>query len=198
MRLASIVSSLLCAATIGCASAPVTAPARPTSPFTDTDLALFDDGVDLVADPDALAGQWGDDWNLEMRDRVARSDLIALVKVRTFRSDTDPEQRTTHRLQVGVERALKGVPPDEELDLATADSAAGYPTIDSHKTRLLNMQLLLLAKWVATSSGAVGSHFHLVAASDKIVTRVQAHIERDRPQNRTVIERRYDSSKGEQ
>lgn len=198
MRLAPIVTTLLCAGTIGCAAAPVTAPAHPTSPFTDADLALFDDGVDLVADPDALAGQWGDDWNVEMRDRVARSDLIALVVVRTFRSDIDPESRTTHRLLVAVDRAMKGKPPAEELDLATADSAAGYPTIDSHKARLLHMPLLLLAKWVTTSSGTVGSHFHLVAASDKIVSRVQAHIERDRPQNRTVIERHYDSSKGEQ
>jgi hypothetical protein len=198
MRLALIVSTLLCAGAIGCGAARVTAPARPTSPFTDMDLKLFDDGVDLVADPDALAGQWGDDWNLEMRDRVARSDLIALVEVRTFRSDTDPESRTTHRLSVGVDRVLKGKPPADELDLATPDSAAGYPTIDSNKGRLLHMTLLVLVKWVETNAGTVGSHFHLVAASDKIVARVQAHIERDRPQDRTVIERRYDSSKGEQ
>jgi hypothetical protein len=197
VRAWSIVPSLLCAVLIGCGK-PSAVPARPTSPFTEADTKLFDDGVDLVSDPEGLAGKWADDWNLDMRERVRRSDLIAVVTVETLRSDIDPEGRTTHRLLVEVGRVMKGKQPGDELDLASADAATGYATIDTNKGRLLHMELLALIKWVAEPDGTVSSHFHLASASENVLSRVHAHIERDRPQNRTVIERRYDSSKGEE
>lgn len=197
MRAWIIVPSLLCAALSGCGK-PASVPARPTSPFTEADTKLFDDGVDLVSDPEGLAGKWADDWNLDMRERVKRSDLIALVTVQTVRSDTDPEGRTTHRLLAEIDRVIKGKQPSDELDLATADSATGYATMETNKGRLLHAQFLALIKWVAAPDGSVSSHFHLASASQNVVSRVHAHIERDRPQERTVIERRYDSSKGEE
>jgi hypothetical protein len=181
-----------------CGGKSTTTPARPSSPFTEQDLKLFGDGVDLVADPDGLAGKWADDWNVEMRDRVDRSDLIAMVEVGTLLTDTDPEGHTTHRLVVNVGRVLKGQPPATELNLSSADGATGFPTVDSNKGRLLHMHLLALLKWVAQPDGSVSSHFHLASSSDKVVSRVVAHIARDKPQERTVVERHYDSSKGEQ
>ena len=168
-----------------------------SSPFTATDLTLFDDGVDLVSDPDGLGGRWAEDWNTEMRDRVQRSDLIALVTVSTLLTDTDPEGHTTHRLVVHIDKSMKGEPPADEINLSSPDAAAGFPTVDSNKGRLLHMRLLALLKWIAQPDGSVGSHFHLASAAEDIVSRVQAHIERDTPQSRTVIQRRYDSSKGE-
>lgn len=180
-----------------CGGPSNTTPARPTSPFTATDLRLFDDGVDLVSDPDGLGGKWADDWTIDMRDRVNRSDLIALVTVNTLLSDTDPEGHVAHRLVVEVGTAMKGLPPAAEINLSSLDSAAGFPTVDTNKNRLLHMRLLALLKWYAMPDGSVSSHFHLVADADTIVSRVQAHIERETPQNRTIIERQYDSSKGE-
>jgi len=194
----SIVLALLSSLLVACGGKSTTTPARPSSPFTEQDLKLFDDGVDLVADPDGLAGRWADDWNLEMRERVERSDLIALLEVSTLLTDTDPEGHTTHRLVVKLDKILKGQPPSMELNLSSADGAVGFPTVDSNKGRLLHMNLLLLLKWVEQPDGGVSSHFHLASSSDKVVSRVVAHIARDKPQERTVIERRYDSSKGEQ
>lgn len=193
LLLLGLVSALLAA----CGGPPTTTPARPTSPFTETDLKLFDDGVDLVSDPDGLGGKWADDWNIEMRERVGRSDLIALVTVNTLLSDTDPEGHVAHRLVVQVEKVMKGKPPSNEINLSSLDSSVGFPTVDSNKTRLLHMRLLGLLKWVEQTDGSVSSHFHLVSSADTIVSRVQAHIERDMPQERTLVERRYDSSKGE-
>jgi hypothetical protein len=191
--LLGLVSALLAA----CGGPSTTTPARPTSPFTETDLKLFDDGVDLVADPDGLGGKWADDWNIDMRDRVGRSDLIALVTVNTLLTDTDPEGDVAHRLVVQVDKVMKGVPPAGEINLSSLDSSVGFPTVDSNKTRLLHLRLLVLLKWVEEPDGSVSSHFHLVASADTIVSRVQSHIERDLPQSRTVTERRFDSSKGE-
>jgi hypothetical protein len=180
-----------------CGGSSSTTPARPTSPFTATDLRLFDDGVDLVSDPDGLGGKWADDWNIDMRDRVERSDLIALVTVNTLLTDTDPEGHVAHRLVVQVGTSMKGLPPANEINLSSPDSAAGFPTVDTNKNRLLHMRLLCLLKWYEEPDGSVSSHFHLVSDADAIISRVQAHIERETPQNRTIIERRYDSSKGE-
>jgi hypothetical protein len=197
MRSSILVIVLCCASFSACAAKPTTAPARPTSPFTEADLKLFDDGVDMVADPDALGGRWAEDWNTEMLERVRRSDLIALVEVTTLLTDTDPESHTTHHLVVSVEKVLQGKPPADEINLASRSTAAGYPSIDTNKNRLLHMQLLLLLKWVAQPDGSIASHFQLASSSDKVVSRVRAHMELDQPQNRTIIERRYDSSKGE-
>jgi hypothetical protein len=181
----------------GCGGSSTTTPARPTSPFTATDLRLFDDGVDLVSDPDGLGGKWADDWSIDMRDRVERSDLIVLVTVNTLLTDTDPEGHVAHRLVVQVGKSMKGLPPSGEINLSSPDSAAGFPTVDTNRNRLLHLRLLCLLKWYAEPDGTVSSHFHLVSDADTIISRVQAHIERETPQNRTVIERRYDSSKGE-
>jgi hypothetical protein len=194
LLLLGYVSALLA----GCGGPSNTTPARPTSPFTETDLRLFDDGVDLVSDPDGLGGKWADDWNVDMRDRVSRSDLIALVTVNTLLSDTDPEGHVAHRLVVQVGTTMKGKPPADEINLSSLDSAIGFPTVDSNKGRLLHMRLLALLKWYEQPDGSVDSHFHLVADADTIVSRVQAHIERDSPQDRTINQRRFDSSKGEQ
>jgi hypothetical protein len=124
--------------------------------------------------------------------------LIALVTVNTLLTDTDPEGHVSNRLVVQVDTTMKGMPPSEEVTLSSLDASVGFATVDSNKTRLLHMRLLALVKWVEQTDGTVSSHFHLVAPADTIVSRVQAHIERDAPQNRAVSERRYDSSKGEQ
>lgn len=197
MRISLALIGLTCVLSGGCVTKSNTTPARVTSPFTASDVKLFDDGVDLVTDPDGLGGRWAEDWNNEMRDRVQRSDLIAIVSVTTLLTDTNPEGHVTHRLVVRVEKGMKGQPPTEEINLSSPDVAAGFPTVDSNKQRLLHMRLLALLKWIAQPDGSVSSHFHLASAAEDIVSRVQAHIERDTPQNRILIERRYDSSKGE-
>jgi hypothetical protein len=113
-------------------------------------------------------------------------------------SDSDPEGHVTHRLVVQVGTTMKGKPPAGEINLSSPDSAVGFPTVDSTKSRLLHMRLLALVKWYEEPDGSVSSHFHLVSDADTIVSRVQADIERETPPNRTVIDRHYDSSKGEQ
>src|SRR5690349_7765110 len=90
---------LLAAATVltacGGAQEPV---AVVTSPFTSEHAAVFEDGLDLVRDPRVLEGQWLSSWEDEIDRRVTLSDVVALVTVRTLRTDVDLDQRRTYRL----------------------------------------------------------------------------------------------------
>src|SRR4051794_29404001 len=90
---------------------------RPSSEFTPRDSGLFEDGVDLIDDPQGLEGQWRDDWENDLNERIARSDVIAVGSVNTLRTDVDLEHQTSYRVVFAFERKLVGEPPSSELNL---------------------------------------------------------------------------------
>jgi hypothetical protein len=189
-RLCSIpILALLACGSAGSAVRPV----HPSSPFTDADQQLFEDGVDMVGDPEGLTGRWADEWALEMRDRVQRSDLVALVTVNTMRTDINPQQRTTHWLLAQIGDVLKGKVDGSELALATSQSSRGFESVDQERTGILRRPLLVLGKWAETPEGEVQVHWHLALASTQVVAVVRKHLEdassASQSQSRTIIER---------
>jgi hypothetical protein len=172
----------------GCASGSAGKGAHPSSPFAGNDPRLFEDGVDLVGDPDGLSGQWADDWSNEMRDRVSRSDLVALVTVNTLRTDINPEQHTTHWLVVGVDDVLKGGAGSKELSLASSQDELGFDSVDRERSTILRRPLLLLAKWVKQPNGEVRPAWHLASASQQVVAVVRSHLGGDIGAPKTIIE----------
>ena len=156
-------------ATTGAAGAGV----RPTSAFTAADAHLFEDGVDLVGNPEDLSGRWAEDWSNEMRDRVARSDFVARVTVTTLRSDIDPQQRATHWLVANVGEVLKGKLPTKELAFASSDQSAGYGAIDRERDNVLHRPMLVLGKWAELDNGEVRPHWHMALASEQVVAVVR-------------------------
>jgi hypothetical protein len=164
------------------------------SPFTDADAKLFEDGVDFLADPDALAGRWAVDWETEMRGRVAASDLLAVVTVTALRTDIDPQQRTTYRLVAKASDVWKGQAPSDDLSLSVSQDAVGFSSVDGDRGRILNQQFLVFVKWYVNPSGTVSAHWHLSTASALVLTRVRAHLERQTPSHRTIIKRTVHSS----
>jgi hypothetical protein len=168
--------------------------AKPSSPFTSGDTRLFESGVDMVGDPAGLTGRWADDWSNEMRERVARSDFVALVTVNTVRTDISPEQHTTHWLVVGVDDVLKGGAGSHELSLPSPDDALGFESVDRERGTILRRPLLLLAKWVAQPGGEVRPAWHMAPASKEVVAVVRAHLGGDSEAANTKIEtHEYDS-----
>lgn len=59
-----------------------------SSPMTAQDEAVFEDGLDMVRDPRVLEGPWLTSWEDELDQRVTRADIVALVTVRTLRTDS--------------------------------------------------------------------------------------------------------------
>jgi hypothetical protein len=168
-------SLVLAALTLGACGTAGSA-AKPSSPFTDNDTRLFESGVDTVGDPGQLTGRWADDWTNEMRERVARSDFVALVTVNTVRTDINPEQHTTHWLVVGVDDVLKGGAGKRELSLPSPQDALGFESVDRERGTILRRPLLLLAKWVAEPGGEVRPAWHLAPASKEVLAVVRSHL----------------------
>jgi hypothetical protein len=160
---------------------------RPSSAFEDNDAKLFDDGVDFVADPTALADRWADDWNLEMNQRIERSDVIALVSVSTLRADVDPQQHTTYRLVAQPSETLKGKAPSE-LTLLSPEGTVGFSSVDRDKQRVLEDQFVVFIKWYERPEGQVDAHFHMSVAAEKILAHVRGRLESRRPKHTTIIE----------
>jgi len=135
----------------------------------EADKLLFDDGVDMIGEPDGLSGRWADDWNRELRERVVRSDMIALLTVNTLTTDVDPAKHSTHRLVADVGDVLKGS-YEGELGLASPQDAIGFDSVDRERTDILHKPMVVFAKWVVDDAGLVRARWHLAPATKSIVS----------------------------
>ena len=172
----------------GCASAGgVSGLHRPSSPFMEADKLLFEDGVDMIGEPDGLSGRWAEDWSTELRDRVNRSDLIAVLTVNTLRTEVSPDQRTTHWLVAEVGDVLKGQ-YEGELGLAASEDAIGFDTVERERTNILHKPMVVFAKWVADDVGVVRAHWHLAPATKNITSAVRMSLAGGQPAKTEIIE----------
>ncbi|MFZ1864310.1 MAG: hypothetical protein WAU39_08825 [Polyangiales bacterium] len=158
--------------TIQCAG---TASNSPGSEFRASDAALFDDAVDLVDAPLMIEGTRG-----TFERRVARADLIAVVRVESLSSDL-VRRRSAYRLAVRIEDRLKGGSA-RELVLRVEDDEPGYHTVQVNEDRLLRDSFIAFVKWEtdAGSSEPV-SHWHLSPASDAARDQVQIFLRKPVP-----------------
>jgi hypothetical protein len=172
------VVALLAALATACGGPQGEVVARVTSPFTDAHAQVFDDGLDLVSEPELLEGPWLQTWERELEQRVSDADLVAVVTVRTLRTDVDLDRRQTYRLVTHLDRVVVGA-GGEELSLYVHEGERGYATVRSHEPRLLGAQYVAFVKWAAGDSG-VRARWHLSPASQPIMERV-AELVRRRP-----------------
>ena len=161
---------------------------RVSSPFVESDEKLFEDGVEFVADPRALADRWAEDWYRDTNERIERSDVIALVRVETLRTDVDPQNRRTYRLFARVDNTYKGKLHSDELTLLAPEGTVGFSTIDRDKQRVMQDPFVVFIKWYKRADGQVDAHFHLAVASDGVVEHVRARVDKDKPSTTRVIE----------
>jgi len=136
--------------------------------FTPRHAVLFDDGVDLIEDPDALQGRWKSDWDQELDERMAHADFVSSGMVKTIRVEVDPEGRATYHLMFEVSRDLKGDAPRDQISLASREGAAGYSSLEQHRDRILNRGLVAFVRKAKDASGAIVAHFHLMPPSAAI------------------------------
>jgi len=147
------------------------------SPFTAEHAEVFEDGVDFVADPENLEGRWREDWSRDLDRRVTWADVIAMVTIRTLRTDTDPDRQTTFRLIAEAGRELLGDIP-EEVELKVHQHEVGFGTVEGNHRQILDQEFIAFLKWYETENGDVAAHWHLSPGSDPVVSRTEYLIER--------------------
>lgn len=162
-------------------------PQEPTvteiEPFTERHEAVFENGVDMVRDPEALGGTWLRSWEDELDRRVSLADIVALVTIRTLREDVDLDRRQTYRLVADPSRVYLGEDQvgDEGLTLSVAEGEGGYGTVANNERRLLDAQFFAFVKWQRDpENGELVPRWHLSPATDQVASRVRALLERRR------------------
>jgi hypothetical protein len=135
----------------------------------------FEHGVDFVAALEGLEGRWRDDWDRDLQTRVAGADFIGTIRVKTLLTETDPEQRVTHRLVGTVERTLSGN-AEKEIELRVREGQPGFPTVHDNLQRIQDRDFVAFVKWYRDDVGERAAHFHLSPASDVIVSQTESTV----------------------
>lgn len=166
MRNVTFVCLLLLVAACGASrQAPQNGP-----PLTQAQVQSFENGVDFVASLEGIEGRWRDDWDRDLQERVSSADVIALVTVRALRTDTDPEQRVTHRVVAHVDRELVGS-ADEDLELAVSTDEVGFNSVHDNLGRMNQKQFVAYVR-----RGPDRLHWHLSPASEEVVSATESRI----------------------
>ena len=132
----------------------------------------FEHGVDFIAALEGIEGRWRNDWEHDLQVRVASADFIGTVKVKTLLTETDPEQRVTHRLVGTVERTLSG-DAGKEVELRVREGQLGFATVHDNLQRIQDRSFVAFVKWYRDDAGEKAAHFHLSPASEAIITQTE-------------------------
>ncbi len=162
----------------GCGGASTLSSKLPAPrPLSASEAALFDNGLDWVADPTQLSGRWREDWEGALKARTATADAVLVVEVTTVRTDLDPEQRRTYRLQADVRDTLFGSMPDDTLLLAVREGDEGFGTLHGRERRVLSRRFVLFLRRVPAESGTGASwRWHLLSAAPAVLERVKRQV----------------------
>jgi hypothetical protein len=188
--LACVPAIWLCAALLVAACGGAAKPASVT-PTTPEQERVFEHGVDFVAALEGLEGRWRDDWDRDLQLRVGGADFIGIVLINTLLTETDPEQRVTHRLVASIKRSLYGQAKDVELRVS--EGQPGFTTVHDNLQRIESREFLVYVKWYVDADGERAAHFHLSPASEVIVTETERSVtlrsggETPQPQERVVV-----------
>jgi hypothetical protein len=182
-----LLCTALCALACGGSGKRVTQPGE----FTTEHALLFDDGVDLIENPDALQGRWLSDWQRELDLRLVDADAVASGQVTTVREEIDPEQRASYHLLFQVRKKFKGKLRDE-VSLATREGASGYASVKQHRDNVIGRDLVVFVRYAVAADGAVTPHFHMMPQSPAVTRGLQRHEARQNPHRIQVIEHKQD------
>ena len=158
-----------------CGGATITA----GPPWNPEDRPFFDDGVDLIENPTALAGAWGGRQKNWMEGRIQLSDVVAVVELQSLQTEVDASKSESKRLAVTVVTALYGEPPSAKIRLESRSDAPGYPLLVRHEKRMAGRFILFYRHFeqkAKDGNDAISHHFHLSPASKTLLAHVRERI----------------------
>ncbi len=143
------------------------------APLTADEARAYEDGVDFIATLAGLEGRWRDDWDKDLSVRMASSDAVAIVTVKTVRTDSDPEHRVTHRLLATVDRVIFGDTRGKEMEFTVREGVPGFMSVNDGLSRIQGKSFVAYVKWYQAEGGRVAAHWHLSPASTEIVAETE-------------------------
>lgn len=172
-------------------SSPPSARPLTAEPLSVEDRPYFEEGVDFILDPEALEGRWALEWRQELEERVARADVIAIVRVHTLSTQTDLQRRVSFYFRVDEERRLLSEFPTDAA-LSSREGSLGYNTLVGNERRILQQQFVLFVKWDQPEGAtSVVPRWHMSPAAAGVVERVQrlvnARLGREESTGRTRV-----------
>ncbi len=160
--------------------------------FTAEHGVLFDDGVDLIEDPEGLQGRWKSDYELELEQRAEAADLVVSGVVTTVRVEQDPEMRHTFHLLLRRDDVLKGETDEPEFALTSREGARGYGSVSQHRDRMLEQPFVAFIRYAEGEGGEAVAHFHLSRPSPTVISTLERRDAKDNPHRVKVIEHTQD------
>jgi hypothetical protein len=151
-------------------------------PWDSKEAPFFDDGVDVIKDPQALSGEWAYRQRNWLEGRIQLADTISIVNIQSVQTKTDVEGNSVKRIDVAVVKPIYGQTPAEDLSLVSPQDAPGHELLLRFE-RHLQGRFILFARWFKNdrdNAEQVEHHFHLSPASeallDEVETRAQLRI----------------------
>lgn len=145
------------------------------APMTAEQQRVFDHGVDFVAALEGLEGRWREEWDRDLAERAGGADYIGIIGVHSLLTETDPEQRVTHRLVADVQRSLYG-DPGKDLELRVTEGQPGFTSVHENLPRIESREFVVYVKWYRDEDGERAAHFHLSPASDVIIRETETAV----------------------
>jgi hypothetical protein len=153
-------------------------------PWNPKEEKFFDNGIDIIDNPNSAFGQWGFQQESAMDGRAQLSDYVAVVEITAIKTVTSAENVEAKHIEVKVKKTLYGTHPDSVLSLKSDPSFPGFVLIKRYEKRLKG-NFILFSRWFnetinGPTAQGLDCRFHLSPASpvmikatkDRLTTRV--------------------------
>ncbi len=146
------------------------------NPWNPGESRLFDDGIDLLADPGKLSGKWGYEAENELDARSNLADMVAVVEILSVQTNTDLDGKQAKRIAIKVVKTLYGSSPSSQFPVISAEDSFGYKLIIRHEASLSGRQIMFI-RWFDEENGSLGSHFHFSPYSKALTSSLKTRLE---------------------
>jgi hypothetical protein len=153
---------VLLALSFGCGPAAGPGALEPTQEWSDDLAETFDDGFDFVTPLRTILGTpWFEEYGAQLERRLAESDVVAVVKVRSVLPAGQGQAFGT--LEVEVEESLVGpMSRGAVLRLDVANGSAAAERIDAERARIDELgRFVAYVRLYAGETGETRTHWHL-------------------------------------
>lgn len=145
--------------------------------WDERETRFFDDGIDLIEDPNSVTGIFGFHQKDVLEGRIQLSDFIAVVNVHTVRTSTTVDRLDIKHIDVTIEKKLYGNRPEKRISLRSEPATRGYALIQRHEASLSG-HFILFSRWFeerskSTVDPEIAYHFHLTPASPFMLAEVK-------------------------